>query len=176
MNILEVIVVNDGSKVIIRVDAFQKQYPQTFHVINKENGSLVCNSWLLKQKESILKFLMQIIAGFSQYLEKIKTLDVNNIFKGKIHFKPESKLRSGLFLFLNIRIYNFFSFHFSQNAYYCISNKKLHQIGYWQTEGILIQTRVVFSPISTVHNAYYCPRIFISFCSRRGKKHTNKNN
>ena len=37
MNILEVIVVNDGSKdsSLDIAYAFQKQYPQTFHVINK---------------------------------------------------------------------------------------------------------------------------------------------
>lgn len=52
--------------------------------------------------------------------------------------------------------------------------KNLRQIGYWQTEGISYTDQEwVFSPISTVHNAYYCHGIlYLYLVGREGQTMT----
>lgn len=125
MNILEVIVVNDGSKdsSLDIAYAFQKQYPQTFHVINKENGNYgsCVNRGLLEAKGKYIKILDADDsfdnAVFSQYLEKIKTLDVDVIFNDAKLVKPDgTEVAQWIVPVPKYRIYNFFLFHFSQKC------------------------------------------------------------
>lgn len=125
MNILEVIVVNDGSKdsSLDIAYAFQKQYPQTFHVINKENGNYgsCVNRGLLEAKGKYIKILDADDsfdnAVFSKYLEKIKTLDVDVIFNDAKLVKPDgTEVAQWIVPVPKYRIYNFFLFHFSQKC------------------------------------------------------------
>lgn len=126
MNILEVIVVNDGSKdsSLDIAYAFQKQYPQTFHVINKENGNYgsCVNRGLLEAKGKYIKILDADDsfdnAVFSQYLEKIKTLDVDVIFNDAKLVKPDgTEVAQWIVPVPKYRIYNFFSFPFFPEMY-----------------------------------------------------------
>ena len=184
MNILEVIVVNDGSKdsSLDIAYAFQKQYPQTFHVINKENGNYgsCVNRGLLEAKGKYIKILDADDsfdnAVFSKYLEKIKTLDVDVIFNDAKLVKPDgTEVAQWIVPVPKYRIYNFFSFPFFPEMHtIAFRTKNLRQIGYWQTEGISYTDQEwVFSPISTVHNAYYCPGIlYLYLVGREGQTMT----
>ena len=156
MNILEVIVVNDGSKdsSLDIAYAFQKQYPQTFHVINKENGNYgsCVNRGLLEAKGKYIKILDADDsfdnAVFSKYLEKIKTLDVDVIFNDAKLVKPDgTEVAQWIVPVPKYRIYNFFSFPFFP---------EMHTIAF-----------------RTVHNAYYCPGIlYLYLVGREGQTMT----
>ena len=135
-----------------------------------------------KQKESILKILdaddsFDNAVFFQNIWEKIKTLDVDVIFNDAKLVKPDgTEVALWIVPVPKYRIYNFFFFpFFPRNAYYCISNKKFASDRVLANRrDILYRPRVgVFSPISTVHNAYYCPGIlYLYLVGREGQTMT----
>ena len=181
MNILEVIVVNDGSKdsSLDIAYAFQKQYPQTFHVINKENGNYgsCVNRGLLEAKGKYIKILDADDsfdnAAFLKYLQIISGLNVDLIINDVLLvdtngcFLEKWKLSLPQFQF-----FDFFSYEcFPEMHMVAYQTEKLRRMGYKQTEGISYTDQEwVFHPLSTVTKSYYCPiTLYMYLVGREGQ-------
>lgn len=166
MNKVEVLVVNDGSKDSSSAigHEYQDKYPQTFRVIDKENGNYgsCVNRGL---KEATGKYVKVLDAddsfdttNFQKYIDTISKLDVDLILSDTILVNEEYKQTD--YWRVNAPIETIFKFQESP-AYvqmHCIAYKtvNLKNIGYLQTEGISYTDQEwIYWPMSTVKTAYY---------------------
>lgn len=166
MDKVEVLVINDGSKDSSSAigHEYQDKYPQTFRVIDKENGNYgsCVNRGL---KEATGKYVKVLDAddsfdttNFQKYIDTISKLDVDLILSDTILVNEEYKQTD--YWRVNAPIETIFKFQESP-AYvqmHCIAYKtvNLKNIGYSQTEGISYTDQEwTFWPMSTVRSAYY---------------------
>lgn len=181
MDLLEVIVVNDGSKDSSSNIAheFQKQYPQTVRVIDKENGNYgsCVNRGLLEAKGKYIKILDADDSfdnvAFKKYLQTISELDVDLIINDVLLVNTDGHSLDKWQLSLpQFQFFNFFSYDcFLEMHMVAYQTEKLRQIGYLQTEGISYTDQEwVFLPLSTVVKSYYCPiTLYMYLVGREGQ-------
>lgn len=182
MDTLEVLIINDGSKDTSLNIArnYEKRYPQTFKVIDKENGNYgsCVNRGI---KEALGKYVKILDADdsfetdvFSRYLEDLSCRDEDLIITDFIivdeegHYTsydsckwlPERKTFS----------VEGFSHHLQMhNITYKLEN--LRKIGYQQTEGISYTDREwAFWPMTAVRTIYYMPiSLYLYLVGRQGQ-------
>lgn len=168
MDRAEVLVVNDGSKDSSSAIAheYQDKYPQTFRVIDKENGNYgsCINRGL---KEATGKYVKVLDAddsfdnkSFQKYLDFIPQIDVDLILNDNQIVDPEDH-EGGLWSVnvpQNKIIENPLLPVTTQMHNVAYKTENLKKIGYSQTEGISYTDQEwMFWPMSTVKTAYYLP-------------------
>ena len=168
MQQLEVLVINDGSKDSSSQIAheYQDKYPQTFRVIDKENGNYgsCINRGLAEATGKYIKVLDADDwfdnANFRIYLDTIKDLDVDLVLNDFDLVHPDNVvtkkllLKSGATLTLESlrNTQQFYSMEM-HNVAYRLEN--IIRIGYRQTEGVpYTDQEWMFLPMSTVKTAY----------------------
>lgn len=123
---LEVIVVNDGSpdnSLAIATD-YAERYPQTFRVINKENGGHG-SAWNIGLKEARGKYVKFLdsddwLENLSILMERLQDLDVDIVFCKKNHFYAETNTKEVLSEFSCLspeKVYNADSFDWMNFGY-----------------------------------------------------------
>lgn len=174
MQLLEVLIINDGSKDSSSQIAheYQDRYPQTFRVIDKENGNYgsCVNRGL---KEATGKYIKVLdaddwfdTANFKLYLDKIKDLDVDLILNDAQMVNPEGK--KGMSFSLKRHpdgVFNFFPSNEMLEMYQvAYKTENLRKIGYHQTEGIsYTDQQWMFKPMTTVRTAYYFSQVLYDY-------------
>lgn len=171
MRRLEVLVINDGSKdrssEIAR--SFQKKYPETFRVIDKENGNYgsCINRGL---KEATGKYIKVLDADdsfdnnyFPGYLRHLMATDVDLVMNDVTRIDEQGRLiRNTHFNLPTDRVFSLdlfsdemielFGMH---NAAYRTEN--LRKIKYVQHEGISYTDQEwIFNPFTTISSISYC--------------------
>lgn len=181
MKQLEVIIINDGSKDKSSIIAhkYQQLYPETFKVIDKDNGNYgsCINRGLLEATGKYIKILDADDSfnneNFSNYIDTIKNLDVDLILNDVELVTPEGNSINIWTLPIPKRtIYNFFSKTiFPEMHMVAYKTEKLRKISYHQTEGISYTDQEwVFAPISTVQTTYYLPiKLYKYLVGREGQ-------
>lgn len=177
MDKVEVLVINDGSKDSSSAigHEYQDKYPQTFRVIDKENGNYgsCINRGL---KEATGKYLKVLDAddsydskNFSVYIEKLEHIDIDLILtdydivneKGKItstyKYSEKAKIKPD-------KIVSFTEFskinphHVGQMHGFTYNRKVFEGLNYHQHEGIsYTDVQWCYNPITHVDRVYYCP-------------------
>ena len=179
MKQLEVLVINDGSKDSSSQIAheYQDKYPDTFHVIDKENGNYgsCINRGL---KEATGKYVKVLDAddsfdnkGFKSYLKLLHDLDVDLIVsdyvivdeKGSVKSRSDRKLASNCIMNITDAIDEFLHPQIQMHAVaYKVQN--LRDIDYYQTEGIFYTDQEwMFMPMTTVDTLYYFPVVIYRY-------------
>lgn len=178
---LEVIIINDGSKDKSSIIAhkYQQLYPDTFKVIDKDNGNYgsCINRGLLEATGKYIKILDADDSfdkeSFSHYINTIKNLDVDLILNDVELVTPEGTSMDIWTLPVPKQtIYNFFSETiFPEMHMVAYKTEKLRKISYHQTEGISYTDQEwVFTPISTVQTTYYLPiKLYKYLVGREGQ-------
>lgn len=168
MDKVEVLVINDGSKDSSSAigHEYQDKYPQTFRVIDKENGNYgsCVNRGLNEATGKYVKVLDADDSfdskSFEEYINQLSYIDVDLVLNDtkvvnendqetdywRVNVKPEA-------------IFDYFEAKltvFMHAVAYRTSN--LRKINYWQSEGIShTDEEWIFWPMSTVKNAFYIP-------------------
>jgi glycosyltransferase involved in cell wall biosynthesis len=168
MRLLEVLVVIDGAKDRSSEIAhtYQDKYPETFRVIDKENGNYgsCVNRGL---KEATGKYIKVLDADdsfdtivFQEYLSTIKNLDVDLVLSdfdyvneaGAVTGKRRRLLTSDKVLSFDDVVDDLSLISMHELAY---KTKSLRSIGYVQTEGIsYTDLEWCFMPMTTVKSIY----------------------
>ena len=168
MQMLEVLVINDGSKDTSSQIAheYQDRYPQTFRVIDKENGNYgsCVNRGLKEATGKYIKILDADDwfdnANFKKYLDTVKDLDVDLVLNDRVTVNAEGKITmNDNAPFPRNKVFNFFPSHTGLAMHrVCYKTENLRNIGYRQTEGIsYTDTQWVFYPMTTVKTSWYVP-------------------
>ena len=185
MHVLEVLIVNDGSKdkssEIGR--SYVMKYPDTFRVIDKENGNYgsCVNRGLLEAKGKYIKILDADDnfknENFDNYVSFLKTTDVDMVVsdydivdeKGAIIKSVSFDLPQEGTTSLNSLTTEDSPYIWHQAVAYKTEN--LRRIGYKQTEGIsYTDEEWVFKPMVTVHKLSYFPHtIYLYLRGREGQ-------
>ena len=186
MNQLEVLVINDGSKDKSSAIAheYQDQYPDTFRVIDKENGNYgsCVNRGL---KEATGKYIKILDAddyfdktNFEEYLEFLCHSDADlivndyshvneggNVTKTTIYGLP---VQSSVFDENTRNIFNKKNFQMHAAAYKLVNVKRL---GYKQTEGISYTDQEwIYTPLLAVQTvAYFNKVLYLYLVGRVGQ-------
>lgn len=185
MDKLEVLVINDGSKDHSSEigHSFEKKYPQTFRVIDKENGNYgsCVNRGL---KEATGKYIKILDAddwfdtkNFEKFVMLLSTIDVDCVISDRIKVDETGNQTE------------YYSFNFSQNKIstfeeimsvpfkrfhmHCVAynTNKVRSTGYHQTEGIsYTDMEWIFLPVANCKSFYYTPEtIYNYFIGRDGQ-------
>lgn len=181
MKQLEVIIINDGSKDKSSIIAhkYQQLYPDTFKVIDKNNGNYgsCINRGLLEATGKYIKILDADDSfdkeSFSYYIDTIQNLDVDLILNDVELVTPKgNSIDIWTLPVPKQTIYNFFSKTiFPEMHMVTYKTEKLRNINYHQTEGISYTDQEwVFTPISTVQTTYYLPiKLYKYLVGREGQ-------
>ena len=168
MQMLEVLVINDGSKDTSSQIAheYQNRYPQTFRVIDKENGNYgsCVNRGL---KEATGKYIKVLDAddwfdndNFRIYLDTVKDLDVDLVLNDIDLVYPDRCEKRYLSFKSNIILsYDYLKsirhLYSMEMHYVAYKTENIRKIGYRQTEGVpYTDQEWMFLPMSTVKTAY----------------------
>lgn len=172
MDLLEVLIINDGSKdrSLEIAHEYEKRYPQTFHVINKENGNYgsCINRGLIEatgkyikildaddrfNTDNLKKFLVFINENDADlFLTDYVTIDENDIIKNKFNYKL-SPLRP--LNFFNLYSKNQIDFPIQMHGV-TYKRENLLAMNYKQTEGISYTDQEwVFMPMTKVKTGIY---------------------
>lgn len=173
MKQLEVLVINDGSKDSSSLIAheYQATYPETFRVIDKENGNYgsCINRGL---KEATGKYIKVLDAddtfdneNFQTYLSLLSSLDVDLVVtdyvivnkEGMVKRKLGRNLKPNIMLSVSEVLEEFLNPQIQMHAVTYKTNN-LRKINYIQTEGISYTDQEwMFMPMTTVNKVYYHP-------------------
>lgn len=173
MKQLEVLVINDGSKDSSSQIAheYQDKYPESFRVINKENGNYgsCINRGL---KEATGKYVKVLDAddsfdnnGFKLYLKILGEIDVDLVVtnyqivneKGDEFKLIERSILKNKILSFSEVVDEFLNPQIQMHAV-TYKTKNLRAINYYQTEGISYTDQEwMFMPMTTVKTLYYAP-------------------
>lgn len=178
MELLEVLVINDGSKDSSSEIAheYENEYPDTFRVIDKENGNYgsCINRGI---REAVGKYVKVLDAddyfdpdAFSSLLKTLQSYDVDLIvsefqqvfvdgsIKPHVHnFPPNQILKFKDYFLAN-------DFRFLQMHAVTYKLKNIKDIGYVQTEGIsYTDTQWTFLPMISVDSFIYIPNIVYNY-------------
>lgn len=165
MKLLEVLVINDGSKDSSSQIAheYESRFPNSFRIIDKENGNYgsCINRGL---KEATGKYIKVLDAddsfnndAFSTYLQTLTSIDVdlvlNDTFlvneKDNVFETWTFNIQKGIFDFYNVKI---------NPSMHCVTYRRenLIALNYKQTEGIsYTDQQWVFTPLSIVKTSFY---------------------
>lgn len=172
MEKLEVLVINDGSKDSSSTIAheYQDKYPDTFRVIDKENGNYgsCVNRGLKEAKGKYIKILDADDsfdkANFDRFILKLDDLDYDVILtdyeqineKGKILYKIRLHLPSNKKLTLEEIIENYPIGFVMHCATYRV--KLIKDINYMQPEGLSYTDQIwMHEPFAYIESAIYIP-------------------
>lgn len=179
MEQLEVLIINDGSRDSSSHIAheYQDKYPDTFRVIDKENGNYgsCINRGL---KEATGKYVKVLDAddsfdnkGFKSYLKLLPDLDVDFIVtdyvivneSGKELNRIKRTIAGRKVLSISDAIDEFLHPMIQMHAVtYKVQN--LRDINYYQTEGISYTDQEwMFMPMTTVNTLYYFPVVIYRY-------------
>lgn len=169
MDILEVLIIDDGSKdsSLEIAKNYQQHYPQTFKVIKKENGNYgsCVNRGISEAKGKFIKILDADDSFFTSSFEVFVNLlterdedliltDFDIVNSDGIVVKHDICRRITPFTTTSIK--NFSEHLQMHNITYKVEN--LRKIGYKQTEGISYTDREwAFWPMTAVKTMYYIP-------------------
>lgn len=197
MDKVEVLVINDGSKDSSSAIAheYQNKYPQTFRVIDKENGNYgsCINRGI---KEATGKYIKILDAddwfdsnNFSSFISRLASVDADIVLT---NFKIVNRRRNGDSIsetdYRNIypnmpvnRQFDFVKFLNSDKTYYAHMHaftyrlQLLRDMGYHQTEGISYTDQEwVFIPVSHVKTCQYIPiSVYCYLIGREGQTMQN---
>ena len=184
MQMLEVLVINDGSKDTSSQIAheYQDRYPQTFRVIDKENGNYgsCVNRGLDEATGKYIKVLDADDwfdnANFRTYLDTVKDLDVDLVLNDMVYYR-EGK---GVYSISHFRLpkqkgFYFFDYRqFPRMHNIAYKRNKVRALKYHQTEGIsYTDGQWTFLPMSMVEKAFYLPlSIYVYLVGREGQTTT----
>lgn len=191
MNLLEVLIINDGSKDSSSQIAheYEIKYPQTFRVIDKENGNYgsCVNRGIAEAKGKYIKVLDADDSfdthEFSSFISDITSIDVDMIISDfRIINLDDEILEYKKFDLLKntpIPIHevcsrpSFLSMQMHAVTY---KRKMLTNMSYHQTEGISYTDQEwVFYPITEVNIIYYSPRcVYRYLVGREGQTMSNE--
>lgn len=184
MALLEVLVVNDGSKDASSAigHEYEAKFPGTFRVIDKENGNYgsCVNRGLAEATGKYFRLLDADdrfdSAAFAKYLETAKTLDVDLILNERVFVRPSGEVvKKSSSRFPELTEFEFFpTTEFP--VMHCVAYKteNLRRIGYRQTEGISYTDRqFVFTPVATVKRAFFMREyLYLYLVGREGQTMT----
>lgn len=186
MKQLEVLVINDGSKDSSSQIAheYQDKYPETFRVIDKENGNYgsCINRGL---KEATGKYVKVLDAddsfdtkGFKQYLDLLSRIEVDLIVTDVVEVNPDGKeMRKSVrkispqsILPISDVIDDFLTPQIQMHAV-TYKTQNLRDINYHQTEGISYTDQEwMFMPMTKVETLYYFPVVlYLYLIGREGQ-------
>ena len=166
MKQLEVLIINDGSKDLSSKIAheYQDKYPDTYRVIDKENGNYgsCINRGLQEAKGKYIKILDAddyfANESFSRYMKKISNIDVDIVLNDANLVNPFGNiLKTWKFNLSNSIIDDFFSWNiFPEMHTVAYRTSNLRKINYVQLEGIsYTDQQWIFLPMTTVHKGFY---------------------
>lgn len=181
--LLDVIVVNDGSKDKSSEIAhkYAGNYPEMFSVIDKENGNYgsCINAALPHVKGKYVRILdaddSYITSNFDEYIRILDTIDVDLVLTDFLDCLPDGNSQNHhsfsfrpnvIFPFETIRYDTFISMH---SVTY--KTELFHKINYYQSEKVsYTDMEWVFHPMSVVNTVYYCQLcIYKYFMGRKGQ-------
>ena len=181
MKQLEVLVINDGSKDSSSqiANEYQDIYPDTFRVIDKENGNYgsCINRGL---KEATGKFVKVLDAddwfdnnNFASFLVFLRKTDSDLILSNFVRVNNEGKMISEWHLRtrkkeVNIHDINCYDYHMHSVAY---KTSILKKNGYQQTEGVSYSdTEWIFYPMRNIKTiSYYNKTVYNYLLGRDGQ-------
>ena len=183
LDLLEVLVINDGSKdgSSLIAHGYQERYPELFRVIDKENGNYgsCVNRGLREAQGKYVKVLDAddrfFTEGLTVLLDNLCRQDADLVLtdyltenlKGKVLSERQYHLVPGRTLdfdevCLAKSLENF------QMHGVCYKRRFLLSIGYRQTEGISYTDQEwVFMPMAAIRTVYYVPQLV--YCYLRGR-------
>lgn len=166
MEKVEVLVINDGSKDNSSriAHAYQEKYPDTFKVIDKENGNYgsCVNRGLSEATGKYIKILDADDsfdnASFEKYVSVLQNLDVDLVFNDMVKVDPLGNVSGKMSINAkpDVEISDFSSIGSYSMHRIAYKRTNLIDLGYKQTEGIsYTDEEWCFWPMSTVSTAYY---------------------
>lgn len=179
MKQLEVLVINDGSKDSSSQIAheYQDKYPDTFRVIDKENGNYgsCINTGL---KEATGKYIKVLDAddtfnteGFREYVGLLNRIDVDLVITDVVVVNPEGnqlskstrRIQPNSIQMISNVIDDFLNPHIQMHAV-TYKTANLREINYYQTEGISYTDQEwMFIPMTKVETLYYYPVVLYQY-------------
>lgn len=183
MSILEVIVINDGSKDRSSeiAHSYQKKHPDTFRVIDKENGNYgsCINRGLKEAKGKYIKILDADdwfdTENFEEFLKLLVGLDVDCVMSDMIQVDEDgntiSQWRYSLPKEESFSIQELLKLDQSELLWmHCVAykTKNLRSINYQQTEGISYTDQEwLFLPMATCKSLFYFPKTVYNYLTGR---------
>lgn len=166
MDKVEVLVINDGSKDNSSRIAheYQEKYPDTFKVIDKENGNYgsCVNRGLSEATGKYIKILDADDsfdnASFEKYISVLQNLDVDLVFNDMVKVDPLGNVSGKMSINAkpDVVISDFSSIGSYSMHRIAYKRANLIELDYKQTEGIsYTDEEWCFWPMSTVSTAYY---------------------
>ena len=195
MDKVEVLVINDGSKDSSSAigHEYQDKYPQTFRVIDKENGNYgsCVNRGLKEAKGKYVKVLDADDSfeseNFSRFISKLETVNDDLILTDFDTVNEKGKVTdtSAINENLNIPVESTISFEFFSQTnpkYLAHMHEFTYKksvfvgLGYKQLEGIsYTDIQWCFEPISNVKTIYYIPMVIYKYLmGRQGQTMENQ--
>ena len=179
MKQLEVLVINDGSKDSSSQIAheYQERYPDTFRVIDKENGNYgsCINRGLMEAKGGYVKVLDADDwfdkSSFEEYLRCLKVVDVDVVVTNVCFLNNDGVLSYNTKKFPKNKILNVEEMTALWIHYVTYSLDVFKSLNYHQTEGIsYTDEEFVYFPIMNVRTFYYLPvYLYRYFLGRDGQ-------
>ena len=183
-NLLEVLVINDGSKDASSAigKEFQSQYPECFRVIDKDNGNYgsCVNRGLSEATGKYVKILDADdyfdTTAFLKYLEKLQTLDVDIVLNHVNIVDEQGNITANWsYPIKELEVVNYWDYinDFGWLNMHMVAYKteNIRAIGYKQTEGISYTDQEwIHLPITTVESAYSMPlKLYQYLVGREGQ-------
>ena len=166
MQLLEVLIINDGSKDNSSKigHEYQDRYPQTFRVIDKENGNYgSCVNRGLKEASG--KYIKVLDADdwfdndiFTRYLDVLNSIDVDLVLNNRQYVHSDGEVVcSETFSLPKDEIFNFYDYHASPSMHdVAYKTENVRKLDYHQSEGVsYTDTQWAFVPMFNVKTAYY---------------------
>lgn len=185
MSALEVLVVNDGSKdnSLSIAKEYEKKYPQTFRVIDKENGNYgSCINHGLKNATG--KYFKVLDAddyfdtdNFDDFLEFLQEVDVDLIMSDICIIDQSQDKKQRIEYDLPVGIVFNFDYFVSKDVPYMWMHgvthltEKMHRIDYVQQEGISYTDKeFVYYPLAASKTVAYFPKtVYYYLTGREGQ-------
>ena len=166
MDLLEVLVINDGSKDKSSEIAHQYEckYPNVFRVVDKNNGNYgsCINRGLKEATGKYIKVLDAddsfVSGALEVYVESLCKQDADLILNDCITVNPNGKIINNWKFRLPDNVLLEFADIYPQMHCVAYKTENLRKINYYQTEGISYTDQEwVFYPINTVATMFYIP-------------------
>lgn len=190
MYLLEVLIINDGSKdnSLEIARQYEKMHPETFHVIDKENGNYgsCINRGLAEAKGKYIKVLDSDDTfdneAFPLFVNFLTNSDVDCVISDMIQLDMAgNKILKTSF---NLPYSNSFKlsdmdFNVVRNMWMhcvCYKTENIRRIGYKQTEGISYTDQEwICVPMSTAKSLAYFPKVLYQYLVGRDGQTINPN-
>lgn len=190
MYLLEVLIINDGSKdnSLEIARQYEKMHPETFHVIDKENGNYgsCINRGLAEAKGKYIKVLDSDDTfdneAFPLFVNFLTNSDVDCVISDMVQLDMAgNKILKTSF---NLPYSNSFKlsdmdFNVVRNMWMhcvCYKTENIRRIGYKQTEGISYTDQEwICVPMSTAKSLAYFPKVLYQYLVGRDGQTINPN-